>query len=232
MCWWTKAGRCLGRMPGVWAGLAVLFALSFVLLGPSPTPAVAQQAITIRGGDYWFCNASFTRGVVCTTEIDVGGTVVWDFTGALEPHTTTECGASCDSPTDTPVWDSGLVADGERPFAFTFEQPGRFLYYCQVHPADMRGEIVVRAPSAQPTATPVPGTETATVAGPRTPVPVPLRRPGDELPSAGQGPPQSNALGWWAVAALATTGTLAIVGGAWHARRRRLDVLAVKERGS
>ena len=106
----------------------------------------------------------------CETTIAQGDTIVWDFSGATLPHTARECGASCDSPTMTPLWDSGLISDGSS-FQFTFNQPGTFLYRCEVHPSLMRGRIVVQGgPQPTPTATPP---------VPATPTPTPPTRPGD-----------------------------------------------------
>ncbi len=54
----------------------------------------------------------------------------------------TECGDSCTSPTLSPQFDSGLVADGST-FEFTFDSPGTYLYYCAIHPTLQLGRIIV-----------------------------------------------------------------------------------------
>ena len=95
----------------------------------------------IAVGDIWFCGSSF-QGDVCEVKIDVGDTVVWDFEGSELPHTVTECGDSCDDPTSSPLFDSGLVVDGSV-FAFVFDEPGTYRYYCSIHPALQRGVIIV-----------------------------------------------------------------------------------------
>ncbi len=104
--------------------------------------------VTVPVGDIWFCDPSHANGVVCETKVNVGDTVIWDFTGALMAHTTTECGATCDPPTTSPLWDSGVIAAGSpnRTFQHTFTLPGVYLYECRVHPAMQRGRIVVNAP--------------------------------------------------------------------------------------
>lgn len=117
--------------------------------------AIADSA-TIQVGDIWFCDETL-QGGVCETTINVGETVVWDSAGAGLPHTTTECGASCDAPTESPIWDSGLIGDGST-FEYTFSEPGTFLYYCEVHPTLQRGIIIVQGP---PTSTTVPPTATS-----------------------------------------------------------------------
>ncbi len=76
----------------------------------------------IAVGDSWFCGPSFQEDV-CETKIGIGDTVVWDFGGAALPHTVTECGDSCDDPTSSPLFDSGVVSDGSA-FAFVFDEPG------------------------------------------------------------------------------------------------------------
>src|SRR3989304_2553525 len=93
--------------------LAALVAAAMPSLpsGPSdPAPADAG-AITIAVGDNWFCSAAYET-YPCDTTVSAGDTVVWDFSGAAAGHTTTECGASCLEPTDTPLWDSGVIMDG------------------------------------------------------------------------------------------------------------------------
>ena len=132
-----------------------------------PPTATAQETAGVAVGDIWFCNVSFYLGV-CETTISVGDTVSWDFGPALLPHTTTDCGADCDDPTATPLWDSGLVVDGST-FEFTFDTPGTYLYYCAVHPTLQRGRIIVQQdlPSTStppPTQPPIP-TPTATPPG-------------------------------------------------------------------
>ncbi len=107
--------------------------------------AIADST-TIQVGDIWFCNTTFENGV-CETTISAGDTVVWDFDGTIQPHTTTACGASCDGPTASPLWDSGLIGAGST-FEYTFTEPGTFLYYCQVHPFLQRGRIIVQVAGA------------------------------------------------------------------------------------
>ena len=143
----------------------------------SPT-ATAQETTTVAVGDIWFCNDSFSAGV-CETTISVGDTVSWDFSGAQIPHTTTDCGADCDDPTATPLWDSGLVVDGSK-YAFTFDTPGTYLYYCAVHPTLQRGRIIVQQdppPTSTPTSTPLP-TSTPTSPPPPTSTPTSSPPPG------------------------------------------------------
>ncbi|HVL28043.1 MAG TPA: plastocyanin/azurin family copper-binding protein [Acidimicrobiales bacterium] len=39
-------------------------------------------------------------------------------------------------------FDSGILAGGGR-YSFTFSTPGTYAYFCALHPATMRGQIVV-----------------------------------------------------------------------------------------
>ena len=189
-----------------------LLALAGALLVASPTPASAATT-TITVGDFWFCSASFDGGV-CETTIHAGDTVVWDFSQAMNQHTTTECGASCDSPSASPLWDSGRLNSGT--FQFTFTEAGTFLYHCQVHPTEMRGRIVVQA-AATPTATP-----TLVTSGtfPFVTQP-PTATPGGTLPTAGQGT-QSGSADWWLVVALLGLGAGPLAIGALALHRRNV----------
>ncbi len=131
---------------------SALVALFWLHLGPTLTPSArAQETTTIQVDDNWFCGPSFQNGV-CDTVISVGDTVAWDFSGAMAPHTTTDCGESCDTPTTTPLWDSGLITDGSTS-EFTFSQAGTYRYYCEVHPTVMRGRVIVQGSGSEPTAT-------------------------------------------------------------------------------
>jgi hypothetical protein len=191
------------------AALVALLALGTALLVGSPHQAAAATT-TITVGDFWFCNASFAGGV-CETTIQAGDTVVWDFSQAANQHTTTECGASCDSPGSMPLWDSGRMSGGT--FQFTFTQAGTFLYHCQVHPAQMHGRIVVQA-APPATSTSPPATSTVPAAGQTpsvafTPTPISIPVVSDGLPTSGQGPqPASDS--WWLLGALAAVGAASL----------------------
>ncbi len=64
-------------------------------------------------------------------EVVVGTTVTWtNFDGAT--HTATA---------DDGTFDSGDIPAGEE-FSFTFEEPGTFSYFCEIHP-DMTGTVTV-----------------------------------------------------------------------------------------
>ncbi|HEY7067066.1 MAG TPA: plastocyanin/azurin family copper-binding protein [Chloroflexota bacterium] len=109
-----------------------------------------------------------------TVNVNVGETVTWTWvTPALSSHSTTS--GTCSGFVCTPdhMWDSGIRTAGPntQDFAFTFNTPGTFSYYCQVHGSAMTGQVVVSVagPTATPTQTPAgvaTATPTATVGGP------------------------------------------------------------------
>jgi hypothetical protein len=118
----------------------------------APTP----PTVVIPVDNIYFCEPSY-QGGVCDTVIRAGDTVTWNFT-SLAHHTTTECGASCDSPTNSPLWDSGPISaeDPSHTFSRVFATAGTYLYYCSIHPTLQRGRIIVQ-PAGAPTPTPTPG---------------------------------------------------------------------------
>jgi plastocyanin len=67
-------------------------------------------------------------------DVAVGTTVTWQNADDV-PHTAT-------SKDDPQVFDSGPL-DTDDKFSFTFSKPGKYAYYCKVHP-HMTGVIVVK----------------------------------------------------------------------------------------
>ena len=192
--------------------LVALIAAAAVLLMTAGS-AGAQAAVNVPVGDLWFCGSASQNGV-CTTEINAGDTVIWNFSGASLPHTTTACGDSCDSPTDSPLWDSGTVSDGSA-FQFTFDEPGTYLYRCNIHPSQMRGEIVVSAAAPgrddEPFDEPA-DDDTVGVIEPEIVAP----------PSAGTGSPSGSSSVGWLLAVLTAVGAVLAATGALGLARRRL----------
>ncbi|MGB2694489.1 MAG: plastocyanin/azurin family copper-binding protein [Dehalococcoidia bacterium] len=168
--------------------------------------ANAGGPVGIDIGDAYFCNASFEGGV-CETVINVGDTVEWTHVGQI-PHTTTECGASCDSPSGSPLWNSGILT-GIDTFQYTFNTAGTYLYFCEVHPALQRGRIVVQGATG-PTNTPV--ATTATGPGTTAPAGPTATTSASGLPSAGAASGGDSSSGLWVLviglagAALAAAG--------------------------
>lgn len=190
--------------------LAMLIAAGSVLLLTAGS-AGAQAATNVAVGDLWFCDSSLQNGV-CTTEISAGDTIIWNFSGASAPHTTTACGDSCDSPTDSPLWDSGTISDGSA-FQFTFDEAGTYLYRCNIHPAQMRGQIIVNeVVDQEPVDKTLPVDDTDGVTEPEVTGP----------PSAGTGSPSGSSSVGWLLAALTVAGLAFAATGAFGLARRRL----------
>jgi hypothetical protein len=138
------------------SALAAVVTAALFWLGSGPPQVAAVEpgvncssytdgVCEIEVGDIWFCDASYQDGV-CPTSIAVGDTVRWEYPSSGQLiHTTTECGADCDAPTPTPLWDSGTLYPGDS-FEFTFTEPGEYLYYCTFHPTTQRGLIRVLEP--------------------------------------------------------------------------------------
>ena len=172
-------------MRHIWLGVVALVA--FALFAAAASAHAAPPAVTIAVGDNWFCDSSYQFGD-CQTAVAAGTEVTWEYAAGGSVHTTTECGDSCDSPTGSPLWDSGVMYPGDG-FARLFDSPGTYRYFCMLHPSDMRGTIVVQQPTPTPTPTPSP-TPIPAVPTP-TPTPSPTATPA-AVPRAG-GPPTGEA---------------------------------------
>ena len=115
--------------------------------------------------------------------------------------------------TDGSLWDSGTVNDGSS-FQFTFSEAGTFLYQCNIHPAQMQGQIIVTGAAQEPVDDP---TSDNTDGGSPDPEVV-------AAPSAGTGPAASSAISAWYVAGLAIAGLLLVSTGlVLVGSRRRLN---------
>lgn len=145
-------------LPPFALAVALLAALAglIVFQASHATPARSGSAptVAVQVDDYWFCGPPY-QGRVCDTHAEPGTLVVWDMAGAAIPHSVVECGASCDQPTNEPLWDSGII-DGGSFYMRTFEEPGVYLYYCDLHPTQMRGRIIVGDVTLPPAPTPAP----------------------------------------------------------------------------
>jgi plastocyanin len=94
-----------------------------------------------------------------TITISAGDTVTWTVNQSIgEPHSVTS-----GTPQDAgKQFDSGInLKDNGQSFQFTFKDPGEYVYYCQVHPVEMTGKVVVLAAgaSAPPSIAPTPAEE-------------------------------------------------------------------------
>lgn len=173
----------------------LLVALGALLALPAGSTEAAQA--TIQVGNYWFCDASYANGT-CPTTINVGDTVQWNFPSGIY-HTTTDCGASCGTPTGSPMWDSGLQIGGS--YSYTFTQAGVYQYHCSIHDApvmNMRGQITVVAGAVGGIAS-LPDTANA---------------PLDSAPRA------TGSAGTVIGTAAIVAGLVVVAGATWYARRR------------
>ena len=64
--------------------------------------------------------------------VDVGTEVTWTNEDTIT-HTATS---------DDSNWDSGQLSGGAS-FSFTFDEPGTYTYFCEVHPGRMQATVVV-----------------------------------------------------------------------------------------
>lgn len=188
-------------------GLSLIALAGFALGGGSATHA--QSTITIQVGDLWFCDPAFQSGV-CKTTVSVSDTITWqdiDTSPSDIAHTVTQCGAICDDPPPmTPLFDSrsdpaddgqpapfNTYLDGGEIYSFAFDSPGTYLYRCELHPVEMRGQITVLAPEPSPSPQPPPQPS------PAQPSPTPTVFQPSEVPSGGGAPPLEgrSATLWW-----------------------------------
>ena len=187
--------------------LVALAVLSGSLFFSLPNTVSAANTM-VPVGNFFFCSSA-SQSSTCTTTVNVGDTVTWDFSGATATHTTTSASGG---------WDSGNVSPGGT-FQRTFTAAGSFNYVCNIHPMLMMGTIVVQAPPA--TSTPVPSGTTPVASS--TPAAGATATPASTtggLPPTGQGP-QSDGAGWWLLASLAIAGLGFVATGAALSRRAR-----------
>jgi plastocyanin len=113
------------------------------------TPTLTPPGTTITVGDVYFCSPAF-QGHLCETHVNVGDTVVWNFSPASEGHTVTACGpTSCAKLPAMPLFDSGIHSgsDADPTFRYTFTEAGTYLYVCRIHPFAQMGSIIVGPPA-------------------------------------------------------------------------------------
>ena len=90
------------------------------------TQPTTQDAVTVKIENFAFMPKEL--------DVAVGTTVTWQNADDV-PHTAT-------SKDDPQVFDSGAL-DTDDKFSFTFSKPGKYTYYCKVHP-HMTGVVVVK----------------------------------------------------------------------------------------
>jgi plastocyanin len=92
----------------------------------APLPASQPAAMTVKIDNFTFQPKEL--------EVGVGTTVTWQNADDV-PHTAT-------SKDDPQTFDSGAL-DTDDKFTFTFSKPGKYPYYCKVHP-HMTGLVTVK----------------------------------------------------------------------------------------
>ena len=90
------------------------------------TQPTTQAAVTVKIENFTFLPREL--------DISTGTTVTWQNADDV-PHTAT-------SKDDPRVFDSGPL-DTDDKFSFTFNKPGKYAYYCKVHP-HMTGVVIVK----------------------------------------------------------------------------------------
>jgi len=93
---------------------------------PASHPAPQAAAVAVKIDNFTFQPKEL--------EVAVGTTVTWTNVDDV-PHTAT-------SKDDPQTFDSGAL-DTDEKFSFTFTKPGKYPYYCKVHP-HMTGVITVK----------------------------------------------------------------------------------------
>ena len=132
---------------------------------PTQPPAEAQEAAT---GPVSLAIQNFQHE---NSKVAVGTTVVWTNRDGA-PHTTT-----AGTPGNVSgVWDSGTVEEGQT-FSFTFQEPGTFQYFCQIHPTMQATVTVTAEGGARAASTPEPTPTQEPTAVPPTATPSPLPPP-------------------------------------------------------
>jgi len=107
---------------------------------PTSQPAQSQPGASQPGANQAPSNQTMTVKIDNFTfkpkelEITVGTTVTWQNADDV-PHTAT-------SKDDPQTFDSGPL-DTDEKFSFTFTKPGKYPYYCKVHP-HMTGVVIVK----------------------------------------------------------------------------------------
>jgi len=120
----------------------VLTLVAILAIAPSAFAQESGTTVNISAGAGSSPNCSQTKNCFDQDVINVvpGTTVTWQNNDKVS-HTVTS-GNPSDNQTGT-IFDSSLIASG-KDFSFTFNNPGTYNYFCQVHPW-MTGQVIVGA---------------------------------------------------------------------------------------
>lgn len=101
-----------------------------------PQATVAANEVQIKLIAYKPAKRTITKGTTLTWhQMDPGFHTV--------TSGTVEQGAAGVTPKPDGMFGSGQLATGKA-FSHQFDTPGTFTYFCEIHPATMRGEVTVR----------------------------------------------------------------------------------------
>jgi plastocyanin len=109
--------------------LAMRFGLALILslAALAAAPAWAADSKIDVGDDFFDPSA---------TSINPGDTITWDWSGSND-HTVTSNRRQIDR------FKSGIKSGSSASFAHTFRYPGRFRYFCEIHPDSMQATVTV-----------------------------------------------------------------------------------------
>jgi plastocyanin len=112
--------------------LAASAPLALLLAAAAAAPAQAANATVEVGDDF------FSPGLA---QIDPGDMVTWDWSGSDAHNVKARSG-------QTERFRSLIQSGADKSFARSFRFPGRFRYFCQVHPDTMRAAVEVGEPES------------------------------------------------------------------------------------
>ncbi|MDE1826514.1 MAG: cupredoxin domain-containing protein, partial [Thaumarchaeota archaeon] len=139
----------------------VLTLVAILAIAPSAFAQESGTTVNISAGAGSSPNCSQAKNCFDQDVINVatGTTVEWKNNDKVS-HTVTS-GSPSDNQTGT-IFDSSLIASG-KDFSFTFNNPGTYNYFCQVHPW-MTGQVIVgaAATASNPTSSTTPTTSSTT----------------------------------------------------------------------
>ncbi len=138
----------------------VLTLVAILAIAPSAFAQESEATVNISAGagsgpTCAQSNNCFDPNVINVTP---GTTVEWKNNDKVS-HTVTS-GSPSDNQTGT-IFDSSLIAAG-KDFTFTFNNPGTYNYFCQVHPW-MTGQVIVGAASTPSTSTSAPSSTSSSM---------------------------------------------------------------------
>jgi len=198
-------------VPRAWR-LALVLAVLALAAGLA-VPALAKNA------DVSIVGTSFQPA---TITVGVGDTVTWTTTQSIgQQHSVTS--GKPGAPDQGKVFDSGLgLQENGQTFPFTFTTPGTYDYFCQVHPTQMTGQVIVTA--AGGSAAPASAAPASAPAGSAPPASAPAASPGGSpsateppvAPEAGEPVPPENKI---IAAAVLGVGLVLLFAASWYWRK-------------